>query len=221
LLIKLVEQDRILTFFKGVVTIATLCADDLMKYKVGKNHPYYNLLRNWVVAEVNLQLGLGPHNGHFRLAVALDDFGDVVAFATFTTSTSHPNACGINYIATSPGFRRQGLMRSLVELIRSNYSDVSLCCDLDLVPYYTPLGFYLTAPEGTQVSLSTAQSTAVMPMLSEEIILESPPIARIMDNLNKKYGKRLKDVHKAYSTERKRAEKNIAKEFQRLATHSK
>ncbi|WP_415915500.1 GNAT family N-acetyltransferase [Pseudomonas amygdali] len=219
MLIKLVDQGEIPSLFKEVLYIAGMCSEDLMKYKVGQYHPFYNLLKNWVVAEVNLHLGFSFQEENFKLAVALNEFGDVVAFATFTASWSHPSACGINYIATLPSFRRQGLMRSLIELIKSKYPDVSLCCDLDLIPYYTKLGFSLKYPEGTQVSLSTANSLAVMPILSEQIILESPPIARIMDGLNKKYGKRLKKIDKAYAEDKKRAETNIVKEFERLVAH--
>ncbi|WP_196355371.1 GNAT family N-acetyltransferase, partial [Pseudomonas amygdali] len=119
LLIKLVDQGEIPSLFKEVLYIAGMCSEDLMKYKVGQYHPFYNLLKNWVVAEVNLHLGFSFQEENFKLAVALNEFGDVVAFATFTASWSHPSACGINYIATLPSFRRQGLMRSLIELIKS------------------------------------------------------------------------------------------------------
>lgn len=220
MLVKIVEQDKILNFFKDVVGISALCAEDLMKHKVGKHHPFYNLLRSWVVTEVNLHLGFSSEDGNFKLAVALNDFGDVVAFVTFTTSWSHPSACGINYVATLPEFRRQGLMQLLIEIIKSKYSDVSLCCDLNLIPYYRRLGFFPKAPEGTQITLSTANTLAIMPILSEQVILESPPIAQIMSSLNKNYGKRLKKIEKAYTDDRNRAEKKIAKEFERLIVNS-
>ncbi|QQQ51592.1 GNAT family N-acetyltransferase [Pseudomonas syringae] len=205
-----VHPQDIPNIFEGVLSIGKECAKDLMKFKIGINHVFYEFSKAWVISELSLHLAFcssvdSPH----KIIVAETEHDGLLGFATYTASISHPTACGINYIAVRPEMRRHGIMRRFIEVIQNDFHHVSLSCDIEIVDFYLNLGFEIQSPENTQISLAINPINAIMPILSEDGVMSHPTLADERRRLNKVYGKKLKKLEKNYHDSKRRVEKEI------------
>ncbi|KTC24624.1 hypothetical protein AO391_11565 [Pseudomonas marginalis ICMP 9505] len=196
--------------FENTIVIGKECVNDLMKFKIGINHIFYEFSKAWVISELSLHMVFcGSDDSLHKIIVAESEQNELLGFATYTASISHPTACGINYIAVRPEMRRQGIMRRFVEIIQQDFHHISLSCDVAIINYYLNIDFEIQHPEGTQISLAINPTNAVMPILSEDGIMGYPTIADERRRLNKVYGKKLKKLEKNYHDSKKRVEKEI------------
>jgi GNAT superfamily N-acetyltransferase len=207
---RIVKPQHILHIFESTLAIGKECANDMMKFKIGINHTFYEISKAWVMSELTLHMAFGSSDDSLhKIMVAESELGELLGFVTYTESISHSTACGINYIAVRPEMRRQGIMQGFVKKIKENFHHISLSCDIELISYYSNMGFEIHKPEGTQISLAINPINAVMPILSEDGLMNFPAVAEERLRLNKTHGKKLKKLEKSYHDSRKRVEKEI------------
>lgn len=78
--------------------------------------------------------------------------GDVIGFA-IVLGGNIPTDCGINYAAVHVDHRRQGILREMLNHVKSRHTHIGLSCNVDKVPFYEALGFRITGADLVQVAM--------------------------------------------------------------------
>ncbi|WP_131815889.1 MULTISPECIES: GNAT family N-acetyltransferase [Pseudomonas] len=79
--------------------------------------------------------------------------GDVIGFA-IVLGGHIPSDCGINYAAVHVDHRRQGILREMMNYVKSRHTHIGLSCNVDKVPFYEALGFRITGSDLVQVAMN-------------------------------------------------------------------
>lgn len=79
--------------------------------------------------------------------------GAVIGFTIYLAGLI-PTDCGLNYIVVDTRYRRQGVMRAMLDLVMQKFSFIGMSCNVDKVPYYEALGFRITGADMMQVAMS-------------------------------------------------------------------
>lgn len=80
--------------------------------------------------------------------------GEVIGFAIYLGGKTPPTDCGLNYVVVNQRYRRQGIMKAMLDVIMLKFTFIGLSCNLDKVPYYETLGFRITGTDMMQVAMS-------------------------------------------------------------------
>ncbi|MDH4602516.1 MULTISPECIES: GNAT family N-acetyltransferase [Pseudomonas syringae group] len=109
---------------------------------------------------------------------------EVIGFAVILGGNC-PTDCGINYVAVHADHRRKGILREMLERVKSRFTHIGLACDVDKVPYYESLDFRVTGHEAGQVTMTWGldRPGASMPVLdfaqNEDIIQATSTFFRV------------------------------------------
>jgi GNAT superfamily N-acetyltransferase len=118
--------------------------------------PTGSMCQTTVEVEVRAYLS-EVNNGKFGLKVtpvlAKDEQNNLIGFAIALEGRVDTD-CGLNYAVVHKDYRRQGVLRAMIQEIQSRYKFIGLSCKIDKVPYYEALGFRITGPQNAQVTLS-------------------------------------------------------------------
>lgn len=129
-----------------------------------------------------------------ELIVAYDDGNDtdVVGFLLYLPVPSHPDACGVTYMAVSQSHRRRGIGSAMMRECIARYSHVELTCFVKKVPFYESLGFQVLDTQNTQVVMNTrsASTTGNMVIVDTDSIHQMPHLKKIHDQLVQRWGSR-------------------------------
>jgi len=162
---------------------------DLSLQAVPPSNPLYELFSWTLPCEVDQYLqriGQMP-KGPVELIVAYDDvnLGEVVGFLLYLPVPTHPEACGITYMAVKHSHRRCGLGTSMMREVIARYPHVELTCAVKKVPFYEQMGFQVIDSHHTQVVMNTrSESTqGEMVIVSPEAISQSPQARQIIAKL--------------------------------------
>jgi len=196
------------------VRLSKLYYTDLIQKLVKPYGPTSSLCSSQVEIEVRAYLEealTGFHGLCVEALVAKEvSTNDVVGFA-IALSAPGSTDCGLNYAAVRKDFRRQGVLRVMLESIKSKYSFIGLSCHPDKVPYYEALGFRADGTVFVQVSMSWGEDkphpmmntfdmgrSDELQMCTQSFLkLHGAKAEAIMQNLGDVQIKRMEDV-KAY-----------------------
>jgi GNAT superfamily N-acetyltransferase len=126
------------------------------------------------------------------VAFADDSPSDVVGFVLYSPVPTHPEACGINYMAVKASHRRRGIGRKLMEMVVDRHNHTELTCAVKKVPFYESLGFRVLDSHNTQVVMNTRDesTTGLMAVLNVTPIYESNEAKLIHDQLVQRWGRK-------------------------------
>ncbi|WP_339536083.1 GNAT family N-acetyltransferase [Pseudomonas hunanensis] len=126
------------------------------------------------------------------VAFADDSPTDVVGFVLYSPVPTHPEACGINYMAVKASHRRRGIGRKLMEMVVDRHNHTELTCAVKKVPFYESLGFRVLDSHNTQVVMNTRDesTTGLMAVLNVTPIYESNEAKLIHDQLVQRWGRK-------------------------------
>lgn len=161
-----------------------------MNRPVEKTHPMFGVATAWMLADIRLQMD--PFKSQIlktEVIVATSDESKLVGFMTFTRANNSPTACGINYICVDSKCRSNGLMRAMIDIVKSKYSDIALACFPELVMMYEKLGFVMCEAQGAQVSMRIG-GAYIMNKIKPEIISNEQDVAFESSLLIKENGKK-------------------------------
>lgn len=126
------------------------------------------------------------------VAVAVDEADPrvVVGFVLYSPVPTHPEACGINYMAVINSHRRRGIGRAMIKELISRYPHTELTCTVKTVPFYESLGFQVLDVHNTQVVMNTrsASTTGMMAIIDVTTIYESQEASEIHKRLVQRWG---------------------------------
>lgn len=137
------------------------------------------------------RVGKYPHQPiELLVAMGEEDPHEVIGFALFSPVPTHPEACGINYMAVKRTNRRRGVGSSLVKALIARYPHTELTCTIKKVPFYESLGFQVIDSHNTQVVMNTrSESTdGLMAILNVAPLYESHEARLIQVALERQYG---------------------------------
>lgn len=184
--------------------IMTMVADNLTDLSM-LGVPPSNLLHSvycWALQyEIGLYLkGIGKApSAPVELIVAYenDNDTDVAGFLLYLPIPSHPDACGVTYMAVKQSSRRRGIGSAMMREAMSRYPHVELTCFVKKVPFYESLGFKVLDTRNTQVVLNTrsASTTGMMGIIDTSQILNLPVVKQIHASLVQRWG--IKEMAKA------------------------
>lgn len=163
---------------------------ELMNRPIKPTHPMFGLTCAWMLSDIRLQLDPSTSQklGSELIAVQNDE-SKIVGFLTFTRANNSPTACGINYVCVASKYRRQGLMRSMIDLVKSKYTDIALACFPELVGAYEKLGFVMCEAQGAQVAMRIGDAYE-MNKIKPEILMNEQEVLFESDLLISKNGKK-------------------------------
>lgn len=150
----------------------------------------FSLATAWMLADIRLQLDpVTSQTLKTEVIVATNDESKLVGFMTLTRANNSPTACGINYICVDSKYRNNGLMRAMIDIVKSKYSDIALACFPELVTMYEKLGFVMREAQGAQVSMRIGDAY-VMNKIKPEIIFNEQDVVYESSLLIKENGRK-------------------------------
>lgn len=139
-----------------IVKLARANYVDLIFKHVKPNGPTSSLCLALIEVEVReyvLDALTKCHGLPVSVVLAKDPEAKLIGFA-IVIGGKEPTDCGINYAAVSKDHRRQGILRAMLDEVKSRYQSIGLTCNMDKVPYYEALGFRVTGARQVQVAMS-------------------------------------------------------------------
>ena len=183
---------------------------DLSMLAVPASNPLYRVYEWALPCEVDLyiqRIGRQPDAPvELIVAFAEDNPAEVVGFLLYLPVKSHPEACGINYMAVKKSHRRRGIGREMMERAIARYPHVELTCSVAKVPYYEKMGFQVLDSHHCQIVMNTrCESTpGMMGICDVEAIYRSPQVQQIQSQLLQRWG--LKEIQNAQKQLERHAE---------------
>lgn len=169
---------------------------DLSQLSVPPSNHLYDIYR-WAlpveVAGYLRRIGQVPSEP-VELLVAFDDadLKVVTGFLLYCPVPSHPDACGINYMAVRQSHRGRGIGSDLMKMLIARYPHAELTCTVKKVPFYESLGFRVLDTHNTQVVMNTrsASTPGLMAVIDVAPIYESIEAREIHGRLVQRWGRR-------------------------------
>ena len=185
---------------------------DLSMLGVPPSNPLYGVYSWALPYEISMyiqRIGKIP-TAPVELIVAYDDGNDtdVVGFLLYLPVPTHPDACGVTYMAVKQSHRRRGIGSAKMSECIARYPHVELTCFVKKVPFYENLGFQVLDTQNTQVVMNTrsASTTGMMAIVDTAPILNSPQVKQIHAHLVQRWGIR----------EMAKAEKQLERHIEQL-----
>lgn len=129
-----------------------------------------------------------------ELLLAIDESGPVqlIGFLLYSPVPTHPEACGVNYMAVKQSHRRQGIGTSLMKELVAQHPHVELTCPIKKVPFYESVGFQVLDTHSTQVVMNTRSASTVgqMAVLDIAPLYESSDAQAIHHRLAQRWGQK-------------------------------
>ncbi|PYD04892.1 N-acetyltransferase [Pseudomonas syringae pv. maculicola] len=197
------EGDQVIAMVKDYVT-------DLSLVAVPPSNLMYEFYRWALPTEVGFymsRIGMTASEP-VELLLAFDNVtpNEVVGFLLYSPIPTHPEACGVNYMAVKQSYRRRGvgseLMKTLIEL----FPYTELTCFVEKVPFYQSLGLQVLDHHLTQVVMNTrtASCDGEIAIVNVESIYESNEANAIKQRLVQRWG--VKEMKRA----QKQLERHVA-----------
>ena len=197
------EGDQVIAIVKDNVT-------DLSLVAVPPSNLMYEFYRWALPTEVGFymsRIGMTVSEP-VELLLAFDNAtpNEVVGFLLYSPIPTHPDACGVNYMAVKQSHRRRGvgseLMKTLIEL----YPYTELTCSVKKVPFYQSLGLQVLDHHLTQIVMNTrtASCDGEIAIINIESIYESDEANAMKQSLVQRWG--VKEMKRA----QKQMERHVA-----------
>jgi GNAT superfamily N-acetyltransferase len=197
------EGDQVVAMVKDYVT-------DLCLVAVPPSNLMYEFYRWALQTEVGFymsRIGMTASQP-VELLLAFDNTtpNEVVGFLLYSPIPTHPEACGVNYMAVKQSHRRRRvgseLMKTLIEL----YPHTELTCSVKKVPFYQSVGLQVVDHHLTHVAMNTrtASCDGEIAIVNVESIYESDEANAIKRSLVQRWG--VKEIKRA----QKQMERHVA-----------
>lgn len=149
-----------------------------------------------------------------ELLVAFNDEQptEVVGFVMYLPVPTHPDACGITYMAVKSARRRKGIGKGMLHQVIGRYPHVELTCPVSKVGFYECEGFRVLDTHNTQIVMNTreASTSGLMGIVDVVPIYESPQAQVIRDQQMQRWGRK----------EMLNAEKQLRRHVEQLKRHA-
>lgn len=176
---------------------------ELSMQGIQPSNPLYEVYRWGLSVEITQYLhGIGQRpDVPVELIVAYDDDNpeQVIGFVLYLPLASHPEACGITYMAVNQSHRRRGFGSAMMREVIGRYPHVALTCFVNKVPFYERQGFQVLSSKDTQVSMNTRSSLSkgLMAIVDADLIYQAPEVRQIHAQLVRRWGvKEMKNAEK-------------------------
>lgn len=193
-----------------ILRLAKRNSVQLMNRPIKTVHPMFGVTSAWMLSDIRLQLDPTKSKTlNSELIIIENDESKIVGFMTFTRATNSPSACGINYICVDSKYRNQGLMRSMIDLIKSKFTDIALACFPELVEMYERIGFVMYEADGAQVAMRIG-NVYEMNKILPEILLKEQEVCFATDLMISKNGqKKALKINKIFDDETREISRRV------------
>ncbi|WP_432780629.1 GNAT family N-acetyltransferase (plasmid) [Pseudomonas corrugata] len=171
-----------------ILRLAKRNGAELINRPVKPNHAMFGITVAWMLADIDNQLA--PYMSkkiNSEVIIITTPESKAIGFLTFTRSINSPTACGLNYVCVDSKYRNQGLMRLMIDHLKSIYTDVALACFPGLVEMYEKLGFVMCEADGAQVAMRIGGEN-VMNTISQQMLMEHDNVRHATQLMIDKYG---------------------------------
>lgn len=156
-------------------------------------HAIYRWTLACEVDEYIQRIGRMP-SAPVELLVAFEESqpGEVVGFLIYLPVPTHPEACGVSYMAVKATHRGRGIGSAMMQEAIARYPHVELTCPIKKVSFYERLGFMVIDSHNTQVVMNTrSQSTpGMMGVVNAAAIMQSAPVRQLHGQLVIRWGRK-------------------------------
>jgi len=161
---------------------------ELMNRPVKTTHAMFGITSAWVLADIDLQLTpyMSKQIGS-EVILVTNENSKAIAFLTFTRSTDSSTACGLNYVCVDSKHRKQGLMRLMLDHLKSSYTDIALACFPSLIGMYEKHGFVMCEASEAQVAMRIGKEHT-MNKFSQQLLMDHEAVKHASQLLISKYG---------------------------------
>ena len=178
-------------------------AQALARYMVDEDSPIFPICEAEVVAKIYdaIQNMWSPpwidlENGTSALgvtAVAIavvegEEIAELAGFVLFKPRLPLCNSASITYAVVDPKFRRQGVMRRLIQSITRDYPAIGLDCVAALVPVWSALGFRVEEQQGSHIAMRTAPLSGKTWLMTESMLREHPIVDEAISLVRSSHG---------------------------------
>lgn len=135
-----------------------------------------------------------PHMPPVEMLVAFDQDNPAVVtgFLLYLPMPTHPEACGITYMAVQKSHRGRGIGTAMMKQAVARYPHAELSCPVGKVEFYERLGFRVLRARNTQVVMNTRASSSegMIAVVNVADIYESPQGRQIQEQQLQRWGRR-------------------------------
>lgn len=186
--------------FQQVSAMGAEYTQDLSISGVGPSSPLFGIYQGILVTELGTYMASIGRQGvpQGELIIATDDEApnQVLGFLLYMPLNGTTDSCGVNYTAVRRSHRGTGIMRKMFDEMLARYPNVSLSCQIDLVPLYEHMGFKVEGNHEVQISMIIGKkSDAQMPVFNPDDVIDHPVIQTSRSLMLQKYG--AGEIHKA------------------------
>ena len=130
-------------------------------------HPLFDGYKAMLVEEIRIYITL--HDlAQIEVLTASSEDGSIIGFLLFGLVDSEVLECNVYYTAVQKQFRRQGVMRQMMQEILEISPAIGLSCDIAMVPIYKRFGFRPAAAGETQIVMFIGNPTGITPVVDME-----------------------------------------------------
>lgn len=134
-----------------------------------------------------------------EIIVAIDESSaeenQLAGFITFKPRFPAFNCVTIAYVVVAEPYRRQGVMRKMMEELLRHYPVAGLDCDVSLVPVYEKFGFYPAHVQGCHIGMQTAPLNGRMVHFDNEDVQQSPEMKAAKQFVQRSFGEQRKVMY--------------------------
>lgn len=181
---------------RQVLQIVVTYLTDLSMLGVPPSNHLYEMYEWAIPCEVHAYIDrIGKvRTAPVELLVAFDDErpGQVVGFLLYLPVPTHPDACGVTYMAVQKAHRGKGIGKGMLSQAIARYPHVELTCPVSKVGFYESSGFRVIDTYNTQVVMNTREASTPGMMAKVDVapIYESPQAKQIYDHLLQRWGRK-------------------------------
>lgn len=132
-----------------------------------KSHPLFDGYKTMLVEEVRTYI-TRYDLPQIEVLTASSEDGSIIGFLLFGLVETNVLECNIYYTAVRNQFRRQGVMRQMMQIVLDISPALGLSCDIALVPVYKRYGFRPVDARETQIVMFIGEPTGITPVVSVE-----------------------------------------------------
>ncbi|MGF6282108.1 GNAT superfamily N-acetyltransferase [Pseudomonas frederiksbergensis] len=179
-----------------VVDLVRANLTDLCMHAIPQSNFMFAVYQYAIAVEVQMYLDVIAHTqkipAEIAIAFAADNPAKVVGFILYLPLQSHPEACGVTYMAVASECRRKGTAKAMMAEVIKRYPHVELTCSPAKVPYYEKMGFQMLRARDTQVVMNSRDHTSqgLMQILDVAPIYQSDEVKQVHSALVQRFGLR-------------------------------
>ena len=141
-----------------------------------KSHPLFDGYKAMLVEEIRTYIT--RHDlPQIEVLTASSEDGRIIGFLLFGLVETNVLECNIYYTAVRNQFRRQGVMRQMMQKVLDISPALGLSCDIELVPVYKRYGFRPVDTRETQIVMFIGDPVGITPVLGVEELKRLEPVS--------------------------------------------